>query len=178
MKRSEWGFSVIEVLVAMAIVAFIAGGATMATFQVINVTKSSSDHATAIRQAQNAGYWISWDALMSENAIVDDDPETPDLLFLNWTEWGYGEEDSIYHLVTYSLQDLSDGIGKLVRNHWSSAGANEQTLVAEYIYYDPDDIDNTTQVSYQTPVLTAQITASFGEATETREYRIKHRPDF
>jgi len=73
------------------------------------------------------------------------------------------------------LEELTDGIGKLKRNHWSSAGADAQTLVAEYIYYDPSDVDNTSKVSYQEPVLTAQLTALYEENLETREYRIKHR---
>jgi len=176
MKQSERGFTLIETLVGIAILALIAGAATMATFQVINVTKSSNDHITAVRQVQNAGYWISRDALMAENVIVDD-LTPPDFLILNWTEWGY-DEDSTYHSVRYSFQDLSDGIGKLRRTYWSSAGINEEILVAEYIYYNPGDSDNTTKASYPSSVLTVQIAASFEEANETREYRVWHRPNF
>ena len=116
MKRSEGGFTLIGLLVSMAIVALITGAATTSIFQVFNVTTRSSDHVTVIRQVQNAGYWISQDAMEAEHVIVDDDPATPEFLILNWTEWGY-DEDSIYHVVTYSFQDLSEGIGKLMRNN-------------------------------------------------------------
>ncbi len=176
-KRDQGGFTLIELLVVMAIAALMVGAASMTTFQVTDITQRSNDHMTAVRQVQNAGYWISRDALMAEQVIVDSDPETADFLTVLWTEWDYGE-DSIYHSVIYSFQDLSNGIGKLKRTHWSSAGANEQTLVAEYIYYNPDDPDNTTKVSYQSPVLTMQITASLGEAKETKEYRACGRPEF
>ena len=176
-KRDQGGFTLIELLVVMAIAALMVGAASMTTFQVTDITRRSNDHTTAVRQVQNAGYWISRDALMAEQVIVDSDPETADFLTVLWTEWGYGE-DSIYHSVIYSFQDLSQGIAKLKRTHWSSAGANEQTLVAEYIYYNPDDPDNTTKVSYQSPVLTMQITASLGEAKETKEYRVCGRPEF
>lgn len=189
MKRSEGGFTLIELLLVVAIVALMAGAATMATFQVINVTKRSNNHMTAIRQVQNAGYWISHDALMAEN--VADNLTPPGFLTLTWTEWGYDEDkkgeetDTIYHSVTYSFQDLSDGIGKLRRTHWSRVGEDEQTLVAEtlvaeYIYYnpdDPDDPDNPT-ASSDNSVLTMQITASLGEARETKEYTVWHRPNF
>ena len=180
MKRGERGFTFIELLVVMAIVALIAGAATMSIFQVINVTRSTNDHMTVIRQAQNAGYWISRDALMAEHMIVGDDPETTFFLKLTWTEWGFGE-DSIYHSVTYSLQDLSGGIGKLVRQYliYDDLGVeigNTTTFVAEYIYY-TDDLENT-MVEYTNLVLTAQITALFGEATETKEYKIWPRPNF
>jgi len=55
---------------------------------------------------------------------------------------------------------------------------SKTNLIAEYIYYDLTDPDDTTQARYEGPVLTAQITASLGEASETKEYRVEHRPDF
>ena len=178
-KRDQRGFTLIELLVVMVIAALMVGAASMTTFQVTNVTQRSNDHTTAVRQVQNTGYWISRDALMAEQVIVDSDPETADFLTVLWTEWDKNKQDhSISHLVTYSFEDIAGGIAKLKRTHWSSAGANEQTLVAEYIYYNPDDPDDTTKVSYQSPVLTMQITASLGEAKETKEYWVCGRPEF
>ena len=175
MKRCERGFTLIELLVVIALIALLSSGAGIAVVQSITVTKSSNDHMTVIRQVQNAGYWISRDALMAENVLVDN--LTPSsFLIITWTEWGY-DEASIYHSVTYSFQDMSDGVGKLKRTHWSSAGANEETLVAEYIYYNPGAPD-TTEASYTSPVLTVQITSSLGEANQTKEYRVWHRPNF
>jgi len=175
--RGEKGFTFVELLVVMGIVALLAGAASVTTVQVITVTKQGSDHMTAVRQAQNAGYWISRDALMAENVVVDDDPETADFLILNWTEWGY-DEDSVYHVVTYSFQDLSEDHGKLKRTYWNSTGAGKETVIAEHIYYNPDDPENTTEADYTTPVLTVRIAASLGEASETREYTVWCRPEF
>lgn len=175
MKRNESGFTFIELLVALAIVALITGAAGAATLQLFASTERSNDHMTAVRQVQNAGYWISRDALMAES--TDNVTTPPDFLVLNWTEWDY-DEDSIYHRVTYSFQDLSDGIGKLIRTHEINGEVSAQTLVAEYIYYNPDDPDNPTKASYESSVLTMQIAASIGEASEIREYEIWHRPNF
>ena len=180
MKRSERGFTLIELIVAAAIIVLIVGAATMTTFQVLNVTRSSNDHMTAIRQVQNAGYWISRDALMAQKIDIGDDPDTTEItevLILSWTEWGY-DEDSTYHSVTYSIQDLSDGFEKLVRTHWSSDGVDEETLIAKYIYYTGDPEDDATWAYYDYPVLTMQIVASLGDANEIREYEIWHRRDF
>ena len=175
MKRSERGFTLIELLLVLAIVALIAGGAGAATLQLFASTKLSNDHMTAVRQVQNAGYWLSQDIQTAETAVVDN--QTPaSFIVLAWTEWGYNN-NSTYHSVTYSVEDLSGGFGKLKRNHWSSAGANEQTLVAEYIYFDPGEPD-TTEATYAGPVLTVQIAASFGEASEIKEYQIQHRREF
>ncbi len=180
MKRGERGFTLIEVLVVIAIVATISAAATMSTFQVFNVTRRSNDHMVTVRQVQNAGYWISRDALMAQNIVVDNDPETDEFLTLKWTEWGY-DGDSVYHEVTYFFQDLPDDIGKLIRIH-SSDGPDEQTLVAEYIDYNLDNTYATyeppDEPPEQAPVLTVQITSSLGEASETREYRVLPRPDF
>jgi len=182
MKRSERGFTLIELLLVIAIVAGIALAAGAATAQIFASTRRSNDHITATRQVQNAGFWLSRDALMADHITFDN--ETPaNFLVLTWTDWSYEEgEDSIYHSATYSITDLSDDIGKLVRTHSSSDGADEQTLVAEYIYYnpsdDPVDPDTTKVISYQNSVLTIQLTSSFGEASEIREYQIWQRRDF
>lgn len=180
MKRGERGFTLIELLLVIGLVALISGSASVTTIQVLTVTKSSNDHTITTRQVQHAGHWISNDALMAGNVVVDNDPLTAEFLIITWTEWDYYGEDSTYHKVTYFFEDLSDGIGTLKRTHWSSAEVNERTtLIAEYIYYTPDVPENTdTEAEYTTPVLTLQVVASLGEATEIRKYTIWRRPEF
>lgn len=290
MKLGEKGFTLIELIVAVAIIALIGSATATATLQVLRVTGRNNEHMTAVRQVHNIGYWISRDAQMAQSVATDNLTE-PDFLVLNWTEWNYAD-DPIYHSVTYFFEDLidlaggnpipetewggtfggssldfgevvrqtadggyiiagatsscgagsydvyliktdasgnkewekaiggsssdfaysveqtTDGgyiiagatdshgagggdvylvkvsplinipVGKLKRSHWSSAGTNEQTLVAEYIYFNPDDPDNTTKASYQDSVLNVQLTSLFEEAIETREYMINLRPNF
>ena len=173
MKRAEKGFTLLELVVAAAIIALASGAAGIATFQVFKGTERNNNYMTAVRQVQNAGYWISRDAQMAQS-VTAENLTAPDFLVLSWTETDY-TDDPAYHSVTYFFEDLTDGIGKLKRNHWSSAGANEQTLIAEYIYYDPVDPDNTSKASYQSPALTVQLTALFEEIRETREYMINRR---
>ncbi len=176
MKLGEKGYTLIELLVAITIMVLASGAAGAAIFQIFRNTERNNDHLTAVHQVHNAGYWISRDAQMAQS-VTTDNLTLPDFLVLSWTEWD-AAGDPIYHSVTYSFEDLADGIGKLKRNHWSTAGADEYTLIAQYIYYDPDDVDNTSKASYQSPVLTVQLTALFEETLETREYRIAHRPNF
>jgi len=170
MRQGERGFTSVELLVATAIIALIAGGATMTIAQAFEGTERNNNHVTAVNQVQNAGYWISHDAQMA--AIVDTDNLTPpDFLILKWTDWGY-DEDSIYNSVTYSIEAVSEGIGKLKRRHQDTAGTDEQILVAEYVYYNPADPDNTTKATHDRPVLTVKLVSIFGGAEETREYKI------
>ncbi|MFC1908028.1 hypothetical protein ACFLWD_01260 [Chloroflexota bacterium] len=182
MKQSERGYTVVEVIIAVTIIIFIVGAATMTTFQVFNATRNSNKHMTVVSQVQNAGYWISHDALMADGIVIDDEPGTEEFLTLTWAEWDFDEiEDTIYHSVTYSIQDLSSGIGKFVRTY-SDGEVEEQTLVAEYIYYNPyynpENPGDATWATYTYPVLTMQIAASFEDASEIREYEIWLRRDF
>jgi prepilin-type N-terminal cleavage/methylation domain-containing protein len=173
MRVRERGFTYIELVVAMTIMVLIAAAAAAAIFQIFRGTERNNNHITTVRQVQTAGYWISRDAQMAQT-ITADNLTLPNFLILSWTEWDYDDEPT-YHTATYLLEDLTGGIGKLKRIHWSSAGANEEALIAQYIYYEPGDSDETSQASYQNPVLSVRLTSLFEETSETREYRIKHR---
>jgi len=174
MKQSEKGFTLIELIGAVAVMALIAVAVTVVTFQVLKVTGQSNDQMTAIPQVQNAGYWISRDTQMAESVVVDN-LEPHDFIILNWKDYENG--DTTHHEVTYSFEGLSDGIGKLKRKHWrSSTGADEETLIAQYICYDPGT-DNTSIATYNSPELTVRLRALFGDANVTREYKAVRRPN-
>lgn len=175
MMSSAKGYTLIEVILAVTIMAVASVAAGAAIYQIFSNIGRASDHMTAVRQVQNAGYWIRVDAMMALS-ITSDGLDPLDFLVLNWTEWNDAGE-AAYHSVRYFFGELSDdNIGTLLRNHWSSAGANEETMIAQYILYDVDDAD-TSNVSYESPVLTIQLTASYERMRETREYRISHRPN-
>jgi len=176
MKQGEKGFGIIELAVAFSIMAFIGCAAAAATFRVIKDTERSNNHMTVVRQVQNAGYWISHDAQSAES-MVTDNLELPNFIVLSWTEQDYEGGDPTYHSVTYFFEDLSNGVGKLKRSRWSSAGVSQEILVANYIYYDPNDPDNTSGASYENPVLTAKLAAVYGDFIETKEYKILRRPN-
>ena len=175
MKRAEKGYTLIEFAIAVSIMVLVSGAASMALIRTLKGTEMNNTHMSAVRQVQNAGYWLSRDARMAQS-INADNLTPPDFLVFSWTEWDSDDEE-IYHSATYSFAGLADGIGSLKRTHWSSAGANEQTLIAQYIYYRPTDPDDTSKAVYQAPMLTLQLTAIVKGEMEIREYRLKHRPN-
>ncbi len=175
MRRSEKGYTLIELVVAVAIMVLVSGAASITIFQVLKGTETNNSHMNAVRQVQNAGYWISRDAGMAQS-IDTENLTSPAFLVLNWTQRD-DDNEKIYHTANYSFEGLNDGIGKLKRTHSSSAGANEQTFIAQHIYYTPGDPDNTSKANYQPPVLTLQLASLVDEAREIREYRIKRRPN-
>jgi len=174
MKTDEQGYTLVELLIAVTIMVVASGAASAAIFQVSRNTEQNNDHMTVVRQVQTAGHWISRDA-QTALSVTTDNLTLPVFLVLTWTE-SATSDDPIYHSVNYTIEDISDGIGTLKRNHWSSTGINEQTLIAQYIYYNPSDTGNTTEASYESQLLTLQLTARLEENLETREYKIKRRP--
>jgi prepilin-type N-terminal cleavage/methylation domain-containing protein len=164
--RSQRGFTILEMLVTLALVGFISLGASMASAQVLNETTRNTDYATASRQAMNAIYWISRDAQMAQVVLGDDVfPEAGDLVF-TWTTWENQREQ-----VTYSLA------GGELRRWYSNDGEPVETVVAEYI--DPDP--NLTNCVSDGGVLSLMITASVGEGSRavsvTRTHDITSRPN-
>lgn len=175
MKPGKKGFTLIELVIAMAITVLISGASTMALSQIYGGTGRNNNHLTTVRQVESAGFWISRDAQRAQS-ISTDNLTSPDFLLLNWTEWD-NDGNPIYHSVRYSFDNITANIGRLKRSYWSSAGANQQTLVGLNLYYNPSDSDNTSKATYQSPLLTIRLTAILDKAHETREYRIKRRPN-
>ena len=178
MKRFEKGFTIVELSIGLALIGLIGSGAVATIFQLLSGTERSSNQTMVSSQVQNAGYWFSKDAEIAESITVDNlDPNN--FIVMHWTERDYaGGGGDIEHSATYSFANLSDSVGRIKRLHWSSGGANEQSIVAQYIYYNQSDSDNTTKASYEARVLTVQVTSRLGEAEETKEYRVTRRPNF
>ena len=178
MKSSEKGYSLIELIFSISIIAMASGAAGGAVFQILHNTERNSDQMTVVRQVQNAGYWISSDARMAVSAATTDNLTSPDFLVFSWTKWE-DDGDPIYYSATYFFADNTSGVGTLKRRYWTSTGANQTTTrIAQYIYYDPADAANTSNASYQNSILTVTITAIINQTRESKEYKIKHRPDF
>ncbi len=127
--NNQKGFTMIEVVIAIAITAIITGSITMSIFQVFDGNIRSSNHMIAVRQVQNAGYWVSHDTLMAQS-VVTDGGATGFPLTLTWTEYVSGDE----HRVVYTLISTS-----LKREHYTNydpdnpALPDTTTFAAEYI---------------------------------------------
>lgn len=176
MRRGERGFGFVELILASSIAALIGGAAAVAVFQTVRSAGGSEGHLNAVASLQSAGYWIGRDAQMADSIRVDG-LDYPDFIILTWADSDYEDDGgtTTYHLVTYSFANLDGGVGDLVRNHWSTAGDNEDTLVARYIYFDPGDAVATSQATYQDTILTVRLRAIFGDLQETREYSFDQR---
>jgi len=186
MLKNQRGFTLIEVLIAVAIGGAIAGAGSMATRQVITETNRNNNHEIAVRQVQNAGHWVTRDTRMAQ--IVDDTRTTNDddsitILILTWEAWDEDPVDEIdpdEYQVVYFLEEV-EGVLKLKREHYTNRTANPDpdatTYVAKYIDSDQTSCEF---VDPPTPMLTFTVTATVGggslqDGSETRIYEIVHR---
>lgn len=172
MKPGEKGYTLIELLVAITIMALASVAAGAGIFQIFRNIDRNNDHMTAVLQVENAGYWISQDTLMAQS-VTTDNLSPPDFLVLSWIEQNTGD---VYQ-VTYTLENMPEGgLKKLLRNQSVNTSANTTTLVAQYIDSDAGKIS----CNLTSGILTLTVTATVGEGSptesETRTYKIVPRP--
>jgi len=161
--RSQKGFTLVELIIAIAIAGIIGAAATMAVHHMIAIPTISNESNTAINQVRNAVYWISRDAVMANN--VDDSPTGGEFLKLTWDSY-----DGSSHNCTYDLLPSSDGLKKLQRDY-----DGQLAMIAQYI---KPVSANVTECSWDAinSMLTVTITATVGDETETRTFEVKPRP--
>jgi prepilin-type N-terminal cleavage/methylation domain-containing protein len=103
LKKGEGGFTLIELLIAIALTAIITSTATMAIFQTFTGSTRSANHMVAVRQVQEAGYWVSLYAYMAADMEITGDSGFP--LILSWVDFEPppGESEVEEHKVVFSL---------------------------------------------------------------------------
>ena len=167
LKKGEKGFTLIELLIVIAITGLVAGAITMTVFQVFNMNTRTTNRMTAVRQVQQAGFWVSPDVQMAQSVNTTESSGFP--LTLTWIEWGTNNT----HTVTYNLTDMSGGLKKLQREHYinSDPAPDSPYIVAEYI-----DPTGTSFVPAGNAYIFTVI-ATVGGESETREYEVQPRPE-
>lgn len=174
MNRNQKGFTLVELMLAFVIAAIIAGGVTDVIFQVFTGNTRASNHMTAVRQVQNAGYWVSHDAQMAQNVYANNLAGS-DKLKLDWLKWG-GTTENITCNITYSIVDGS----KLQRREEvTTSGPPPVTTVSTSVvarYIDPNQ--TSCDFTFSALVFTVRATVGSGlwAASENRTYEIFPRP--
>jgi len=160
MKRGEGGFTLIEVMIAVAIMGIIMPVITMTTMTLVTNSQKAADHNIVLRQVQNAGYWISRDVQMAENVTLTDPSGFPLTLDI---PVDMDENNDI------RVDYLFDG-NKLERQVFDASGMTSQILIAEHIHV-ADTIFST--LDPETYKLT--IKASKGEVVVETSYEVRKR---
>jgi len=158
LHKDQRGLTIIELLVLIVLTGLITAAVTTTFFQVFDMNTRTANHMSAVSQVQQAGKLVSEDILQSQ--VRDPNPTGGEFLILGWNSTGI-------HEVTYTLED-----GELWRIESIDGGGELTTRVAEYIDSDP----TMTSCHLEGTVLIFKVTATVGEESETREYRVQPRP--
>ena len=169
--KNQKGFTFIEILVALGIFGLVAAAASGTIVQVIQSSRST-EHMTALRQVQTAGYWVSHDGVQAQQVTTSTAPGFP--FTFTWTDW----DDNDAHEVEYSLQDMAAGdLDYLQRKEVVNGEAANPIIAIVGQYIDPDNTlcEPFAQDLGGGETLTFTVTAKMNQQTETRTYEIKPR---
>jgi len=164
-QRDQRGLTLVELLIAIVLAGAVTSGITMTIFQVFNTNSRTSNHMIAIRQVQHAGKQVSQDLLQAQHIVPENDPYTPELLTLTWTDW-----DNAQHEIVYTLEGMPSGGFKILRREHKVDSVTDSTInVAEYI--DPDQ----TSCVQAGGAFKFTVTANVSGQSETRVYEVTPR---
>jgi len=156
LKRNQKGFTLIEVLVTVGILGAIMGVMAMTVVTIMIISPKSNDQVIALRQVQNAGYWISRDVLGAKEVSTT---EAGVFLAIDWGTDGYD--------VNYVFDEDNELRRKL-------NGASPGTLIAQYIVIDETSFEEDPEVDNQYKLT---VKALHGDADATRVYEVSPRPE-
>lgn len=178
-NRGQRGFSLLELVITIALAGIITTAITVTLFQVFNMNTRTSNRMAAVSQVQNAGKIVSQDILQAQNVTATESPEFS--LTLQWTDPASGNRTT----VVYTLVNMPTGTLKRLQRTVTVTppqGQNTTTvsIVAEYIEYTVSDPTKTScrplGLLPSNVALNFTVTATVGRESETRLYQVKPRP--
>ena len=164
-RRRQAGFTLIEVLVAVALMGIISLGAAVSSGQLLNQTSHDRDYTLASHNTANALNWIGRDALMAQQITGWQGFPATTPLTLTWTTW-----DNTVYTANYTMSGAT-----LIRTYTGGSGIS-RIVIADGISADPAK----TYCTSNSTTLTFTITSSIGEGSKvidvTRTRSIVCRP--
>jgi len=161
MKRGEKGFTVIELLLVVAITGVIVVPLMMATTTLLTNPQRSTNQNVVLQEVRNAGTWISRDVQMSRTVTPGGSNGFPLSLSIPVDD-DENNDNSIEYVFDGDMlkRRLYDPVPTLI----------SETHVADHI-----DTDNTTFSAVDVGLYRLTVRAARGEAAVTRGYEVSQR---
>ena len=158
--RSQRGITLVELMIVIALAGIVTAGITMTFAHVFSGSTRTSNHMTAVRQVQSAGYWVSRDALQAQDVDT-----VSEFVKLTWIDFDETKTEFTYTITADSK------LRRSVKITPDGEGTTETvSFVAQYI--DPDE----TSCIWDGGMLAFTVTATVGGQSETRVYDVTPRP--
>ena len=178
LKGNEHGFTLIEMIVVVAISTFITAGLVLSLHSIMFGSNHAREEMRSTQYVQNSGSWLRQDVLMSQSIKSGDIPETPEseIITLYWTSPAYKDAQDNDRIDYYDVNYYVDG-EQLKREEYvitkiynSSGGlvdiiSNQSTAVIS---------DNVTEFVINSENITRifSITSLVGDAETEQTYEI------
>ena len=164
--KDRRGFTLVELLIVIAIAALVGVGVVALVFQVFGANAGSTNRMTAVKEVENAVHWITRDAQAAQVDYVADQPESPFPVTLTWTN--SHDSPATENRVVYSVT-----AGELRRAYSQDGVLQDTAVVARHM--EPGQAETNWTYSLSEHALTFQVTstvAGLRTASETRSFQV------
>ncbi len=167
-NKKQRGFTLLELIIALAITGAITGGLATSIFQTLDYSARDNMRMVAVKQVENAIHYINRDVQMAQIIEPTEDADGFPLV-LTWVEW---DVDNTEHVVTYSIVG-----NELQRSHSEDGGTPTELTLAQHIDTDSDDTycDFDEDLWIFTFRITVTVSGYPEDISEMREVRITPR---
>jgi len=137
-RGSQRGFTMVELLVAIAISGVIVVGSLILLARIISVSDENRNKTTASQEVQYVGFWISEDIIQAQDITLGD-PVNGSVngfpLTVSWVDIGNETDltDDTEYTVIYTLEGPQEGVYKIEREKWIDGEPQGKTLVGQHI---------------------------------------------
>jgi len=174
-KRNQPGFTLIEMLIALAISMIIVIGTAAFMQHMLSVTADHSDKKLAQIEVHYVGFWIGEDVAQAQsislaNSTVSDYPIQGFPITLSWTNPDDGSTT-----IVYSVESMKDKLGRTLLRLNRTEDDTGNSTIAEYLdplltkCYQKTEIGDPTVL---TDVLVLEVTAQVDRRVESGRYEI------
>lgn len=172
------GFTLIEMVVVLAISSFIMTGIVLSLYQIMVLGKDVREDMRSTQFVQNTGSWISRDLLMSQEIQSGDNPLTAqnETITLYWTSASYKDASNNDWIDYYEVSYYLDGLELRRKEHvttkvYSPNGSLIETAENQGIALISDNITDFS-VNSENITLILSITALVGDSQTVQTYEI------
>jgi len=163
-RQKEGGFTLVELMVAIAISGMIITVVATMVVQIVAVSAIGDNTVTAAGQVENAFTFVVRDVQMSRSIVDPETYEDSEWLVL---EWLWGEDE---HRVAYEIEG-----DRLYRNHTINGSDEERMLVAQYIDEDLCSWEPPDEESEAMKITIVATVGGYQTATEPRIVEVTSR---
>lgn len=160
MRRGQDGFTLVEMLISLAIAGLIIGVLGSFIVQTLNLTASGNDRLLVTDDLRTAGAWLTQDGQMAD---LGSSTAVASTLVLSWTD--------VYSGANVGYQSTYAVAGSQLMRGFGVRGAAPVTITVARHIASPDGV----LFSIGGEQLTATITATAGQTTESRTIQVGSR---